>query len=83
MVYRYSWIAGLAGIGLAFWELSSLLRDSPSGTSWQVAIIISVLLSMGVTWTALAYRANVWLAMIGNAIAYVLVVGLLVAPDTL
>ena len=83
MVYRYSWIAGIAGIGLAFWELSSLLRPSTSGTSWQVAIIVAVLLSMGVTWTALAYRANVWLAMIGNLIAYVLVVGLLVAPDTL
>jgi transglutaminase-like putative cysteine protease len=83
MVYRYSWIAGIAGIGLAYWELSSLLRPSTSGTSWQVAIIVAVLLSMGVTWTSLAYRANVWLAMIGNLIAYILVVGLLVAPDTL
>lgn len=83
MVYRYSWIAGLAGIGLAFWELSSLLRPSTSGTTWQVAITISVLLSLGVTWTALAYRANVWLAMIGNVVAYLLVVGLLVAPETL
>jgi transglutaminase-like putative cysteine protease len=83
MVYRYSWIAGIAGIGLAYWELSSLLRPSTSGTSWQVAIIVAVLLSMGVTWTALAYRANVWLAMIGNVVAYTLVVGLLVAPDTL
>ncbi len=83
MVYRYSWIAGIAGIGLAFLELSSILRASDSGTSWQVAIIVAVLLSMGVTWTALAYRANVWLAMIGNVVAYVLVVGLLVAPDTL
>jgi hypothetical protein len=83
MVYRYSWIAGIAGIALAFWELSSLLRNSTSGTSWQVAIIVAVMLSMGVTWTALAYRPNVWLAMIGNAIAYILVVGLLVAPETL
>lgn len=83
MVYRLSWIAGIAGIALAFWELSSLLRSSSTGTNWQVAILVSILLSMGITWTALAYRARVWIAVAANIVAYILVVGLLVAPETL
>jgi hypothetical protein len=83
MVYRLSWIAGIAGIALAFWELSSLLRSSSTGTNWQVAILVSILLSMGITWTALAYRARVWIAVLANVVAYILVVGLLVAPETL
>jgi len=83
MVYRLSWIAGTVGIALAFWELSSLLRSSSTGTNWQVAILVSILLSMGITWTALAYRARVWIAVVANLAAYVLIVGLLVAPETL
>jgi hypothetical protein len=83
MVYRFSWLAGTAGIGLAFWELSFLLRDSTSGTSWQIAILVSILLSAGITWTALAYKARVWTAVIANLVAYVLVVGLMIAPETL
>ncbi len=83
MVYRFSWLAGIAGIGLAFWELSFLLRDSSTGTSWQVAILVSVLLSVGVTWTTLAYRPQVALAVAANVLVFVLVAGFLVAPDTL
>ncbi len=83
MVYRLSWIAGIAGVGLAFWELSSLLRPSSTGTNWQIAILVAVLLSMGITWTALAYQAHVWIAVVANVVAYGLVVGLLVAPETL
>lgn len=83
MVYRFSWIAGIAGIVLAFWELSSLLRPSTSGTSWPIVILVVVLLSIGITWTALAYKARVWIAVSANLFAYALIVGLLVAPDTL
>lgn len=83
MVYRLSWLAGIAGIGLAFWELSLLVRPSSTGTNWQIAILAAVLLSMGITWTALAYRAHVWIAVVANLVVYGLVVGLLVAPDTL
>ncbi len=83
MVYRFSWIAGIAGISLALWEASSILRDSTSGTRWQVAILVSVLLSMGITWTALAYKTRVWVAVVANVIAFVAVVSLLVAPETL
>lgn len=83
MVYRFSWIAGIAGIALALWESSFVLRDSTTGTSWQVAIIVAVLLSMGITWTGLAYKARVWVAVIANIVAFILVAGLLIAPDTL
>jgi transglutaminase-like putative cysteine protease len=83
MVYRYSWIAGVAAIGLAFWELSFLMRDSLSGTPWQVAILVATLLGAGITWTAIAYRAHAAVVVGVNVIAFILTVGLLVAPDTL
>ncbi len=83
MVYRYSWIAGIAAIGLAFWELSSLLRDSVTGTPWQVAILAATLLGAGITWTALAYRASAWIVVVANAAALVILGGLIVAPETL
>ncbi len=83
MVYRYSWIAGTAAVGLAFWELSSLLRDSTSGTPWQLAILIAFLLGAGITWTAIAYRASAIVVVIVNMAAFVLTAGMLMAPDTL
>jgi transglutaminase-like putative cysteine protease len=83
MVYRYSWIAGAAAIGLAFWELSFLLLSSTSGTPWQVAIAIATFLGAGITWTALAYRAHALVVIGANVVAFVLFVGLIVAPETL
>jgi transglutaminase-like putative cysteine protease len=83
MVYRFSWIAGIAAIGLAFWELSSLLRDSVTGTPWQVAILTAALLGAGITWTALAYRASAWVVIVANTAAFVILAGLIVAPETL
>ena len=83
MVYRFSWIAGIAGIGLTFWELSSLLRPSTSGTSWPIVILVAILLSIGITWTSLAYKPRVWIAVTANLVTYGLIVSFLVAPDTL
>lgn len=83
MVYRYSWIAGIAAIGLAYWELTSLLRDSQTGTPWQVAILIATLLGAGITWTAIAYRAHALIVITVNLVAFVITAGILVAPDTL
>jgi len=83
MVYRFSWIAGITAIGLAFWQLSSILRDSVVGTPWQLAILASTLLGAGITWTAIAYRAPAWLVAIVNVGAFVLFVGLIAAPETL
>ncbi|MEE8456589.1 MAG: DUF3488 domain-containing protein, partial [Acidimicrobiia bacterium] len=83
MVYRFSWIAGISAIGLAFWELSSLMRDSVTGTSWQVAILVAALLGAGITWTAIAYRAPAWIVIVTNLGAFVVLTGLIVAPETL
>ncbi len=83
MVYRFSWLAGIAAVGLAFWELSYLLRDSEVGTPWQAAILVSILLGAGITWTAIAYRAHPVVILVVNTVAFILTAGLLVAPDTL
>ncbi|GMQ93084.1 MAG: DUF3488 and transglutaminase-like domain-containing protein [Acidimicrobiia bacterium] len=83
MVYRFSWIAGITAMGLAFWELSSVMRDSVTGTPWQVAILAAALLGAGITWTAIAYRAPAWLILVVNAGAFVILTGLIVAPETL
>lgn len=83
MVYRFSWIAGITAIGLAFWELSSLLGSAGAGTPWQVAILIATLLGAGITWTSIAYRAPAWIVGTVNIAALVILTGLIVAPDTL
>ncbi len=83
MVYRFSWIAGITAIGLAFWELSSLMRDSVTGTPWQVAILVAALLGAGITWTAIAYRAPAWIVIVTNVGAFVVLIGLIIAPETL
>lgn len=83
MVYRYSWIAGVAAIALAFWELSFLMRDSADGTPWPVAILVATLLGAGITWTAIAYRAHAAITLVANVVAFTLTVAWLIAPDTL
>jgi transglutaminase-like putative cysteine protease len=83
MVYRFSCIAGIAGIVLAFWELWFVLRDSVAGTPWQLAILISTLLAAGITWTFVAYRARALVVIIANLFGFVITAGMLVAPSTL
>ncbi|GMQ94501.1 MAG: DUF3488 and transglutaminase-like domain-containing protein [Acidimicrobiia bacterium] len=83
MVYRFSWLAGIGAIALAFWELSFVLRSSTAGTPWQLAIVIAVVLGAAITWTLLAYGANSILIAVGNIAGFVITAGLLVAPQTL
>jgi transglutaminase-like putative cysteine protease len=83
MVYRFSWIAGIAAIALAFWELSFVMRDSVVGTPWQLAIIISVVLAAGITWTFVSYKARALVIIVANLFGFVITAGLLVAPSTL
>ena len=83
MVYRYSWIAGAGALGIAFWELSFVLRPSVVGTPWQLAIIIATTLGAAVTWILLAYRAHAVVVVAGNVAGFMITGGLLVAPDTL
>lgn len=83
MVYRFSWIAAIVAIGLAFRELSSVLRDSVTGTPWQMVIFVALLLGAAITWTAISYRAPAWIVAVVNISAFVILAGLVVAPGTL
>ncbi|MGI9667903.1 MAG: transglutaminaseTgpA domain-containing protein [Acidimicrobiia bacterium] len=83
MVYRYSWIAGIAALGLALWELSFLMRESNTGLPWPIAVLVATLLGAGITWTTIAYRAHAVVIVLANVIAFILTAGLLIAPDTL
>lgn len=68
MVYRYSWIAGLASIGFAFWQLGRLLLPTGSGVPWQIVVLSGALIGLVVTWTAVSYRIGAfWIALINGA----------------
>ena len=80
MVYRYSWIAGLAAIGFAFWELGRLLLPSGSGAQWQVIVSSGLLIGLVITWTAASYRLpSLWIVLI-NAVALLLAATRFAAP---
>ncbi len=65
MVYRYSWIAGLASIGFAFWELTRLLLPTGSGAKWQLVVLSGLAIGLIVTWTAITYRMRtIWIALL-------------------
>ena len=83
MVYRFSWIAGIAAITLAYWELSFVVRDSVAGTPWQFAVGISTVLAAGITWTFIAYKARALVVIIANLVGFFITAGMLVAPSTL
>jgi len=68
MVYRYSWIAGLASVGFAFWQLGSLLLPSASGVRWQLVVFSGFVIGLVVTWTAVTYRLRAfWIVLINGA----------------
>ncbi len=69
VVYRYSWLAGLASIGFAFWELTRLLLPTESGAKWQLVVLSGFAIGLIVTWTAITYRLRtIWIISI-NVIA--------------
>jgi len=72
MVYRYSWIAGLASIGFAFWQLSRLLLPTGSGAKWQFVVLAGLAIGIIVTWTTVTYRLKTWIIALINAGAFVL-----------
>jgi hypothetical protein len=82
MVYRYSRIAGAAGLGFAVFELGRLLRPSVEGAPWQFVVIAGIVLGAVLTWTALTYRVPAWATILINAAAFVVAAVRLVAPDT-
>lgn len=82
MVYRNSWLAGLAALAFAFLQLNELILPTAQGVEWQYIVIASLALGIIITWTALTYRLKIWLvAAINGAAALVAIVRVSV-PET-
>lgn len=58
MVYRFSWIAGIAGIGLALARAERLLRSSVEGLPWEFILVAAAVLGATITWAGLSYRLS-------------------------
>ena len=58
MVFRLSWIAGIAGIGLALARAERLLRSSVEGLPWEFILVAAALLGATITWAGLSYRLS-------------------------
>jgi len=81
VVYRYSWIAGLASIAFAFWELTRLLLPTQSGAKWQLVVLSGLAIGLIVTWTAITYRLRtIWIVLI-NVVALFLAAVRFAAPS--
>ncbi|HEX9645063.1 MAG TPA: transglutaminaseTgpA domain-containing protein [Acidimicrobiia bacterium] len=82
MVYRYSWLAGLAGLLFAFAELNSLLRPSAEGVPWQFVVVAAATLGIIIPWAAITYRLPMWAVIALDAAVLVVAVSRVASPDT-
>jgi len=82
VVYRFSWIAGAAGIILALGRLERLLLSSAEGLPWEVVLLAAALLGGALTWAGLAYRLSLPALAALNLAALLLTVVRLAAPAT-
>jgi transglutaminase-like putative cysteine protease len=80
MVYRVSWIAGLASIGFAFWQLGRLLLPTTSGARWQLVVLSGFVIGLVITWTAVTYRLRSFVIILINAAALLLAAARFAAP---
>ena len=82
MVYRYSWVAGFAGVGFVVWELSRLLLPTVSGVAWQLVVLSGFLIGLIITWTAVSYGiGSLWIVAM-NLAAFVPAVTRYASPGT-
>jgi len=82
VVYRYSWVAGFAGVGFVVWELNRLLLPTASGIAWQLVVLSGFLIGLIITWTAVSYRvASPWIVAINGAV-FVPAVARFASPET-
>ena len=81
MVYRYSWVAGLASVGFAFWQLGRLLLPTGSGVKWQLVVLSGLIIGLVVTWTAITYRLRTFIVVLINAAALFLAAARFAAPS--
>ncbi len=82
MVYRLSWIAGIAGIGLALARAERLLRSSVEGLPWEMILIAAAILGGAITWAGLAYRLSGQVLLAVNVAAAILAMIRIAVPST-
>ncbi len=82
MVYRYSWIAGIAGMALALVRLQGLVQASSTGAPWPLVVIAGAALGAIITWTAFAYRVHSALVVVINLVALAFTAVRIAVPDT-
>ena len=59
MVFRLTWLASLALIGLVILRLTRLFLPTESGLPWQVVVVVAAALGATVTWAATKARFGV------------------------
>lgn len=82
MVYRVSWLAGIAGIAFALARAERLLQSSASGLPWELVLIGSALLGAAVTWAGFRLRARGSVIAAINVVAVILTVVRVAVPQT-
>jgi len=82
MVYRISWIAGIAGIVFALARAERLLRSSIDGVPWEVILVAAVSLGVTLTWVGLVYRLSPRTIAVMNAAAMTLTAIRVAVPQT-
>ncbi|NNF65407.1 MAG: DUF4129 domain-containing protein, partial [Acidimicrobiia bacterium] len=81
VVYRYSWIAGLAALAFGLYRLNGLLRPNVDGAPWQLVVLAGVLLGTIITWTALTYQLRTWSVAAINLAALLVAAFRVAAPN--
>ena len=82
MVYRLSWLTGIAGIALALARVDRLLLDSTGGLPWQVVLIASAVLGATISWAGVAYRLHGALLTAIHLAAVAITVARIAVPET-
>lgn len=82
VVYRLSWIAGIAGIGLALARAERLLRSSVEGLPWELILVAAALLGATITWAGLSYRLSGSVILAINATASLLIAARIAVPSS-
>jgi hypothetical protein len=82
VVYRYSWIAGVAGGLCALGRLERLLHSSAQGPPWELIVLAAGVLGGAITWAGLAYRLSTVTVAIVNLTAAFLTMVRIAVPDT-
>ncbi|MFH1330099.1 MAG: transglutaminaseTgpA domain-containing protein [Actinomycetota bacterium] len=82
MVYRFSWLAGLAGALFALVRLERLLRSSVEGLPWELVLLSAAVLGGALTWAGLSYRLSTPAIVAANLAALLLTVVRVAVPGT-